>query len=104
MSNLVKIVKEKTGLSGNKIAHELGVSPELVSGWNLGKYEPNGLNTLKLVELSKMKNSEAIKLMQGGNASITQIFVLALLSIALLAPMLDAPTLYIMLNKRWTII
>lgn len=86
MCKLLDLVKERAGLdSNNKVAQALKVSPELVSRWNTNKSEPNGLNTLKLMQLGNISRDEAIRLMQNGYSNVSLLLVTSLSSIALLA-------------------
>lgn len=83
MYQLIDIVKEKTGYSGNKIAKEINVSPELVSRWNTHKSEPNGLNTLKLMKLANLERDEIIKIYENGNITLSLLIVTGVASITL---------------------
>lgn len=85
---LVEAAKEKQGLtSDNQIALKLGVGRALISGWKNGISKPDGINTMKLIELSGMNAREALKLVTENPAQQE----LALTS--------SSNSLYIMLNR-----
>ncbi len=85
MCQLFKVVKEKTGMTGNQIAKAIGESPELVSRWNTGKSDPNGINTLKLMKLADLDRDEAMKLVEKGSIKVSAIITLAFASLLLFA-------------------
>ena len=45
-----------------EVAKRLGISMPLMNRWKNEKGQPNGINTLKLVEMAKLSPSEAIKI------------------------------------------
>lgn len=61
---LIDEVKARTGLKSDyAIAKAIGASRELISRWTTGKSNPDGLNTLKLINLGNIEPSEALKIM-----------------------------------------
>lgn len=58
---LVEKAKENQKMtSDNQMAIKLGVSRSLISGWKSGLWSPDGLNTLKLIELADISATSAL--------------------------------------------
>lgn len=62
---IVEIAKEKQNItSDNQIAIKLGVSRSLVSGWKTGYSMPDGINTLKLINMAELSSNEAMEIIK----------------------------------------
>jgi DNA-binding transcriptional regulator YiaG len=59
-SDKIKELREKMGLSQTEFAHEVGVTPSMVSSWERGAHEPRQAKIIrKLKELSENYFNEA---------------------------------------------
>jgi len=49
----IRSLRNKVGLSQSKFANYLGVDAAAVSGWESGRFSPNGTATVLILELEK---------------------------------------------------
>jgi hypothetical protein len=97
--DLVEEVKKKANIqSDNALGIAIGKTRSTVSNWKQGVSKPDGETVLKLITLGNVDPKEALKLMQGGYATVSLMAMTAGLSIALFTCNLYANPLYIMLN------
>lgn len=100
MCELLEIAREKQGnVSYYEMAKRLKVSDQLVRKWKENKSQPNGINALKLADMAGVTPKEAIKLMQSGFSSVSQLTMTSFASTLALAWIHFSDMLYIMLNR-----
>ena len=75
---LEKAREAQGGISYYEVAKRLGISMPLMNRWKNEKGQPNGINTLKLVEMAKLSPSEAIKILEGGYADVSLMIMTGL--------------------------
>lgn len=81
MCELLEKAKSVQGIKSNyELANRLGISNELISKWKLGKSKPNGEHSLILADMANVTPKEALKLLQGGFASVSLLAVTAIAS------------------------
>lgn len=86
MCELLEIAREKQGnVSYYEMAKRLNVSDQLVRKWKDNKSQPNGINALKLADMAEVTPKEALKLMQSGYSTVSQLIVTSFIGIAMLA-------------------
>lgn len=102
MCELLEIAREKQGnVSYYEMAKRLKVSDQLVRKWKENKSQPNGINALKLADMAGVTPKEAIKLMQSGFSSVSQLTMTSFASTLALAWIHFSDMLYIMLNRLY---
>ncbi|MFD0930214.1 helix-turn-helix domain-containing protein [Methylophilus glucosoxydans] len=86
MCDLLEKAREaQGGISYYELAKRLGIGTPLMNKWKNNKSQPNGLNTLKLVEMAKLTPEEAIKILEKGSMNLGVIFSVAFISLLLFA-------------------
>lgn len=100
MCELLELARAKQGnVSYYEMAKRLEVSDQLVRKWKENKSQPNGINTLKLADMAEVTPREAIRLMQSGFSSVSQLIMTSFAATLGLALIQYSDRLYIMLNR-----
>lgn len=76
MCELLERARKAQGdISYYEVAKRLGIDTALMSRWKNKKAQPNGLHTLKLAEMAGVSATEAIRLLEGGFANVSLLFM-----------------------------
>lgn len=89
MIDLLEKAREEQGnISYYEIAKRLNVSDQVVRKWKNKTSKPNGLNTLKLMELANLERDEAIRIMNNEKGYMSLLIMTTIAGTALLASFL----------------
>ena len=98
-ADLVREVKYRTKIDRDSVlAEKLNIGRANVSSWLKRGTKPDAIALLDLMILADLDAKETKRILQGGYATVAQIFVTGLSGIALLASIRYSDMLYIMLN------
>lgn len=100
MCELLERARKAQGdISYYEVAKRLGISTPLMNKWKNNKSQPNGINTLMLADMAGITPKEAIKLMQSGFSSVSQLIMTSFAATLGMALIQYSDRLYIMLNR-----
>lgn len=76
MCDLLEKARENQGnISYYAIAKKLNTSDQRIRNWKEKRSKPNGIETLRLVEMAGLEVEEAIKLMEGGFIKLSMLIL-----------------------------
>lgn len=103
MANYTELIEKAKKVqhfeSDNQLAQRMGVSRSYISNWKKGYSNPDGFNTIILMDLANVTPREAMGMINRGFVSLSLVTMTAFMSLALLAAIHYPETLYIMLNN-----
>ncbi len=87
--------------SDNQLAKRMGVSRSYISNWKNGHSNPDGFNTIILMELADVSAKEAMGMINRGYATVSSMVMTAGVSLALLASHPLWSSVYYVKFKMW---